>query len=96
MPPTPTPTPEPQQVASNSQGFLLQDLTVTVGATVTWVQKDATTHTSTSGTPGSTTGVWDSGFLSQDQTFSFTFTEAGTFPYFCQVHPFMTVTVTDQ
>jgi plastocyanin len=78
--------------------FRLQDLTIEVGTTVKWVQQDASTHTSTSGTPpNSLSGVWDSGLLTQGQSFTFTFTTAGTFPFFCEVHPAMaaTVTVTD-
>jgi hypothetical protein len=37
--------------------------------------------------------LWDSSVLTQGQTFSFTFTQAGTFPYFCEVHPNMTATI---
>ena len=62
---------------------------------MTWVQQDETTHTTTSGTPpNALSGVWDSGFLTQGQAYTFTFTKAGTFPYFCAVHPSMTATVT--
>lgn len=44
-------------------------------------------HTTTSGQPGGQDGIWDTqGFLSTGQSFEFTFTEAGTFPYFCRVH----------
>jgi plastocyanin len=37
--------------------------------------------------------VFDSGNLSEGDEFSFTFDEAGTFPYFCQVHPTMRGTI---
>ena len=93
LPPTATPT--PPLVTSNSLNFRLQDLAIEVGTTVKWVQQDASTHTSTSGTPPSSlSGVWDSGFLTQGQSFTFPFTTAGTFPFFCKLHPGMSATVT--
>ncbi|MCA9860596.1 MAG: hypothetical protein KC438_12780, partial [Thermomicrobiales bacterium] len=39
-----------------------------------------------SGTPD---GVFDSGFMETGATFTHTFTEAGTYPYFCMPHPWM-------
>ena len=67
------------------------------GTTVTWSQQDVGSfHTVTSGTVqtdatgGSTfqlDGRFDSGRLAENQTFSFTFTEPGTYPYFCSIHP---------
>ena len=91
-PVTPTPTPESTAtpVTLNIENFSHQSATVTVGTTVTWVQRDPTTHTSTS-----SAGLWKSGFLGQNNRFSFTFTEPGTYDYFCEVHPTtMTGTVT--
>lgn len=75
--------------------FRPESLAVPVGTTVTWKQQDAGTHTVTSGTvtqgPGDVTtapdGKFDSGNLATDATFQFTFDTAGTFPYFCQIHP---------
>src|SRR3989442_756413 len=57
--------------------------------TVTWVNKDTVTHTVTS--DGSS--LFDSGFMPTGATFQFTFTMAGTYPYYCTVHPFMKGTV---
>jgi plastocyanin len=63
---------------------------VAVGTTVTWTNDDATLHTATSGTPGSgPTGEFDSSYLAKGKTFQHTFTKAGTFDYYCQLHPFM-------
>jgi uncharacterized protein (TIGR03118 family) len=62
---------------------------VNVGDTVTWTQKDTTEHTSTSDT-----ALWNSPFLSLNQTFSQTFSNAGTFPYHCTLHSFMKASVT--
>lgn len=61
---------------------------VRVGETVTWVNDDSTVHTATSND-----GVFDSGILGKDQTFSYTFDEAGEYPYFCDIHPAMVGTV---
>jgi len=62
------------------------------------VNGDAMIHSVTSGesdgTAGTPDGRFDSGFLEPGDTFTFTFTEAGTYPYFCLPHPFMTGTIT--
>src|SRR5256712_8411679 len=65
--------------------FSPANLTVKVGTTVTWVNKDTVTHTVTS--DGSS--LSHSGFMPTGATFQFTFTTAGTDPYYCTVHPFM-------
>jgi amicyanin len=62
-----------------------EDLTVAVGTTVTWTNRDDIPHTVVS-----TTGAFKSKVLDTDETFSFTFTKAGTYDYFCSVHPKMT------
>jgi plastocyanin len=82
-----------ESVASNIVGFELEDLSVTVGQTVRWTNQDAAPHTATSGT-GSPSGVFDSGTLSQGGSYEYTFSQAGSFPYYCKIHPDMTGTVT--
>ncbi len=79
--------------------YLPADATIQVGDTVTWLNEGPSTHTATSGT--TTGGVlhpdgqWDSGPLLPGQLFSHTFTQAGTFPYYCTPHyTHMTGTVT--
>ncbi len=62
-----------------------QTLTVPVGATVTWINSDDIPHTSVS-----TEGVFKSKVLDTDEKFSYTFTKAGTYPYYCTIHPKMT------
>jgi plastocyanin len=64
-----------------------------VGDTITWTNNDAFTHTSTSDN-----GVWNSGSLTNGQTYSFVFQNAGSFPYHCAVHLSMkdTIFVTPQ
>lgn len=61
------------------------DLTVPVGATVTWTNRDDIPHTVVS-----VDKVFKSKVLDTDEKFSYTFTKAGTFPYFCSIHPKMT------
>ena len=76
-----------QTLTANIVNFTHKDLSVRVGTTVAWVNGDRAPHTTTSGAPGDETGIWDSGDLVQNAVFSFTFNEAGTFPYFCSIHP---------
>jgi plastocyanin len=68
-----------------------QTLTVPVGTTVTWTNSDDIPHTSVS-----TEGVFKSKVLDTDEKFSYTFTKAGTYPYYCTIHPKMTGTVVVQ
>jgi plastocyanin len=62
-----------------------QELTVAVGTTVTWTNRDDIPHTVVS-----TDKLFKSKVLDTDEKFSFTFDKAGTFPYFCSIHPKMT------
>lgn len=70
-------------------------LEVSAGTDVTWTQKDTGFHTVTSGTVEQGTsgvtpkpdGKFESGQLATDGTFSFTFDQPGTYPYFCRIHP---------
>jgi plastocyanin len=62
-----------------------QTVTVPVGATVTWTNVDDIPHTAVS-----TDGVFKSKVMDTDEKFSYTFTKAGTYSYYCSVHPKMT------
>ncbi|MBI3859455.1 MAG: plastocyanin [Thaumarchaeota archaeon] len=62
----------------------------TVGDTVTWANKDAASHTVTS----NTAGLFDSGNMVSGDSFSHTFSQAGTFSYVCTYHPWMKGNVT--
>jgi plastocyanin len=62
-----------------------ETLTVPVGATVTWTNKDDIPHTTVS-----TDGVFKSKVMDTDEKFSYTFTKAGTYSYYCTIHPKMT------
>ena len=63
-------------------------LQIRSGTTVTWTNHDEETHTITS-----TTGAFGSSGLGSDETFAQTFTRAGTYEYFCALHPRMRATV---
>jgi plastocyanin len=62
-----------------------QTITVSVGTTVTWTNVDDIPHTAVS-----TDGVFKSKVMDTDEKFSYTFTKAGTYSYYCSVHPKMT------
>ena len=73
------------EVTIDNFSFGPETLKVSVGTTVTWTNRDDIPHTVVS-----TDGVFKSKVRDTDQKFSFTFTKAGTYPYFCSVHPKMT------
>ena len=67
--------------------FTPQSITVKVGDTVTWTNRDDIPHVVVSA------GKFRSKALDTDNSFSFTFTKAGDYPYFCSLHPHMTGTI---
>ena len=68
--------------------FVPARLTVKAGTTVTWRNEDDIPHTVTSASQ-----LFKSKALDTDDSFSFTFTEPGTYDYFCSLHPRMTGTI---
>ena len=70
-------------------------LQIAPGTTVTWTQQDIVAHTVTSGSRGlSDAGkLFDKVVTNPGDTFSFTFRDAGTYPYFCRFHAEMNGTV---
>ncbi|RME50552.1 MAG: hypothetical protein D6790_21080, partial [Caldilineae bacterium] len=69
--------------------FSPKQVEIPVGATVLWRNRDATNHTVTAGTPENPTGLFDSGDLGQDETYTVTLNEPGVYDYFCARHPHM-------
>jgi len=73
---------------------------IDVGGEVIWTNTDTAAHTATSGDltndPDNVGTEFDSSLFGPGKTFSQTFEEAGTFPYFCMVHPWMKGVVTAQ
>ena len=80
--------------AISIKGFAFNpaQLTVNKGATVTWTNDDGATHTVTSGVPGTPNGKFDQR-LEASKTFTFTFADAGTYDFFCNIHQSMKATV---
>lgn len=75
------------EVKIDNFSFGPTSLTVAVGTTVIWTNRDDIPHTVVSTDDAKT---FKSKVLDTDEKFSFTFTKAGTYPYFCSVHPKMT------
>ena len=74
------------QVKIDNFGYAPSTLAVPVGTTVTWVNQDDVPHNVVS-TEGKTL---KSPVMDTDGKFSYTFTTAGTYPYYCGIHPKMT------
>ena len=68
--------------------FHPMQISVPVGATVTWKNLDGEPHTVTS-----TDGSFRSGALDENDTYSFKFTKPGLYKYLCTIHPRMVATV---
>jgi plastocyanin len=65
------------------------NLAIAVGKTVQFINVDEEPHTATS-----TDGAFNSKALDTNQTWNYTATKPGTYPYICSVHPFMKGTLT--
>ena len=72
--------------------FEPEQLTVKAGTTVTWTNKDDIPH----GIGSANNAFARSKALDTDDSFSFTFTTAGTYQYFCYIHPHMTGSIVVQ
>jgi len=75
---------EELQVTIDNFTFTPAELKVKVGDTVTWTNHDDIPHTVVSA------GKFRSKAMDTDNTFSFTFTSAGDYKFFCSLHPHMT------
>jgi amicyanin len=76
-PPTPS-------VHIDNFSFTPAEITVSPGTTLTWVNGDDIPHTVVASNKAFRSKVMDT-----DQQFSFTFSQAGTYEYFCSLHPHM-------
>ncbi len=75
-------------VSIDNFAFAPATLTVPVGSTVTWTNRDEEPHTVVAND-----GSFHSPGMGSQATFSYTFPKAGTFDYVCSIHPFMHATV---
>jgi len=74
--------------------FVPSTATVEVGAVVTWDNTDNAAHTATAGSAADgPSGVFDSSLIIAGGSFTYTADTAGTFDYFCMVHPWMSGTL---
>ncbi len=77
------------KVFIRGNAFIPQDLTVSVGQTVRWTNRDGVSHTVTENN-----GVFKSGTIPDTEQFEQVFNTPGAFAYHCEFHPTMVATVT--
>jgi amicyanin len=101
--PGPATTPQTQVPGSNTvtiQNFAFNPpaLSIAPGTTVTWINKDALDHEviSDASISNAEGGIFRSPVIPKDGSYSFTFTNQGTYPYHCSIHPSMKGTITVQ
>ena len=69
-------------------------VTISAGGTVTFTNTDTAPHTSTSGTAANgPDGIFDTSLIMMNASYDVTLSDAGTYPYFCMVHPWMEGTI---
>jgi plastocyanin len=89
LPPAATNTPAPGgtgtvDITIQNFAFNPPSVTIKVGTTVRWTNLDSVTHS-----VASDTGLWDSGGIAQGESYTRVFDTAGTFGYYCGIHPTM-------
>ncbi len=82
------PSSSSNEVVIQNYAFNPSSITVHVNDTVKWINKDQVTHTVTSDN-----GLFDSGSIQTNGTYSQIFRSAGTFAYHCSIHTYMKGTV---
>jgi plastocyanin len=90
-PATLTPAGGSNQIAIKNFAFSPADLTIKAGTPVTWTNQDGAPHqiASEPGTPV----AFESEILANGVSYQFTFTQAGTYSYYCTIHPSMKGTI---
>jgi plastocyanin len=84
-------TPETTKITVKDFMFNPTPLTVKAGATVTWTNMDDEPHTVVSDT-----GMFKSGGMDTNESFSFKFDKPGTYHFTCSIHPRMVGTIVVQ
>jgi len=77
------------EIIIESNVFKPDNVTIKVGDTITWINKDSYSHT-----VKASNGEFDSGNIASGGKFSFTFNSEGTYDYICGIHTFMKGTIT--
>jgi plastocyanin len=88
MPPATLAADSPTIVMAKDFMFAPTSLTVTAGSTVTWTNRDEEPHTVVSDI-----GLFRSGAMDTNESFSFKFDKPGTYHYACSIHPRMVGTI---
>ena len=87
----------PEGAGIQKEGQVYYDpdnIQISVGTSVLWINNDNTMHTVTSGnSQEGPNGVFDSGLFAAGDSFEFTFSTQGKEDYYCIVHPWMTGSV---
>jgi len=73
----------------NDNCYVPSLIVIEKGKQVTWVNEDSAFHSITSGFYTAPTELFDSGYLDPFESYTLTFDEAGTYDYFCTLHPWM-------
>jgi len=84
----PSPVAGGSSVTIENFAFSPETMTVKSGTTVTWTNRDTASHTIVSDT-----GAFSSDPVGNGGTYQFTFSQAGTYPYHCSIHPSMKGTI---
>ena|SRR5437868_11970694 len=84
-------TPDPTKIVVKDFMFVPTSLAVKVGSTVTWANMDDEPHTVVSDT-----GLFRSGAMDTNESFSFKFDKPGTYHFTCSIHPRMVGTIVVQ
>jgi plastocyanin len=79
---------EASSIVIKNFDFAPMTLTVAAGASVTWKNLDGEPHTVTS-----VDGLFRSGAIDQNESFTFKFDKPGTYKYLCSIHPRMTAEI---
>ena len=87
--PTPVPVPTEETIKIIDFSFFNPGIEIVVNSTVTWINKDSSSHTATS-----FDSKFDSGYLSESQQYTFKFISAGIYRYRCSLHGTMRGTIT--
>ena len=87
----PAETPDATVIVAHEFMFAPTALTVKAGSTVTWTNKDEEPHTIVRDT-----GLFRSGAIDTNESFSFRFDKPGTYHYACSIHPRMVGTIVVQ
>jgi len=74
----------PNEVVISDFSYSPQEVTVEAGTTVTWRNEDGVAHTVTADQGG-----FNSGNIEGGSEFTHTFSQAGEYPYHCEIHPSM-------